>query len=83
MKPNSQCDSGHCRQRQAEYQAHLASLPPQQEKREEEEEETVVHESNEWGRSPVVQYCLCYMKLILLLCQRAEYFAVLSMPATF
>ena len=41
---------------------HLASLPPQQEKREEEEEETVVHESNEWGRSPVVQYCLCYMK---------------------
>lgn len=48
MKPNPQCDSGHCRQRQAEYQAHLASLPPQQEKRE-EEEETVVHENNEWG----------------------------------
>ena len=53
MKPNPQCDSSHCRQRQAEYQAHLASLPPQEEKEEDQEEETVVHESNEWGRSPV------------------------------
>ncbi len=60
MKPNPQCDSGHCRQRQAEYQAHLASLPPQEEKKE-EEQETVVHESNEWGMSDAL-HCFMYMK---------------------
>ena len=58
MKPNPQCDSSHCRQRQAEYQAHLASLPPQEEKKEDKEEETVVHESNEWGRSPAAALLL-------------------------
>ena len=48
MKPNPQCDSGHCRKRQEEYRAYLASLPPPQEVVQ-EEKETVVHESNEWG----------------------------------
>ena len=56
MKPNPQCDSGHCRKRQAEYQAHLASLPPQQEEEKEKEEEVIVHENNEWGRSSYNYY---------------------------
>ena len=65
MKPNPQCDSGHCRKKQAEYQAHLASLPPQQEE-EETEEEVVVHENNEWGRSAT--YTLTIIsKLIVLI----------------
>ena len=50
MKPNPQCDSGHCLKRQEEYQAYLASLPPSQETTEKKEEEAVVHDSNEWGK---------------------------------
>ena len=64
MKPNPQCDSSHCRQRQVEYQAHLASLPPQEDKKEDKEEETVVHESNEWGRSAAPHYLFYNCEII-------------------
>ncbi len=48
MKPNPQCDSNHCQQRQTEHAQYMRDHPPS-EQQQEEATPAVVHESNEWG----------------------------------
>ena len=51
MKPNDSCDEYHCRKKQVEYQAELASRPVVEE--EVKVEAAVVHEEDCWGISLV------------------------------
>lgn len=57
MRPNPQCSSSYCCQRQREYQAHLATLPPPEADKPTDQSDEVVHESNEWGISLVGETC--------------------------
>lgn len=49
LRPNPECSQHWCRKRQAEYRAHLASLPPPVARVEVESAPVDLHPDNEWG----------------------------------
>ncbi len=71
MKPNPQCDSKHCVQRQREHEKYLRDHPPPEPKQE-EAEPVVIHESNEWGEWIIV---VCDLVLTIVHCFCKEHYS--------